>query len=622
MPVMEDMPVEGTYRREWLVMPLFCALSLICTGPILTHIDYWGPQDWDQHLVYNAVPVRTLLEFHQLPLWNPYMCGGLPMLANPQSRCLSPTVLLQLVFGTVVGIKLEIVLFYVIGCMGMYCLSRRYRLEPLPAVLAATVYMFCSMHVLQLTTGMTWALSVQYVPWVLLAYEKSFANLRCAPVSGLLLALIFFSGGHYILPLTVLTLLLVSLLALRSHGLVNTLKVFGVIILFALGIGAVKIIPALELVHRFPRHTHDASGFSLEVFGDMLVRRDQVLETQYDYVQSEEFTRGILLGMDENGMYIGWLSVALFALGLLGRGRRRWQWAVCLMVLVWLSFGARIPISLWNLLHALPVFSFMYATQRFRLMFMLFVALFAGSGLTVLGAWLLRRGLSLRWVKVATVGLVAGVAVDLLWVSCSLFKKMFVIPPSVVMEQVPSRAEPFKQIIRWQPYDRTGLIARETTLYASSSCVYPAFLRNYGTLGAYEYIPVERHATPSEAMAYRGEIYLQDERNRATCRSWSPNRLKVEVDVRQPDYLIVNQNYDPGWKVRGAASGVVEAINGRIGVRVKPGDDIVELYYLPTSFLVGSTITILTVLLWGLVFGFLVKKKSPAVDGGADKGGG
>lgn len=595
-------PVPKARRHEYLLAALLLtAASLALTHPILSNTDYWGPQDWDQHLVYNAVPVHTLLQFQQIPLWNPYVCGGMPMMAYPQSRCLSPTVVLLLLFGTVLGIKLEIVLYFIVGSLGVYSLSRHFRLQPLPALFSALIYMLCSMHALQLATGMTWALSIQYLPWVLLTCQKCFDRAKFLPLTGLLFALIFFAGGHYIAPITGLAVLFLSLLAVRTRGVLPTARNLFLIAVWALGIGAIKLIPAVELVHRFPRPTNEGSGFGLEVFPNMLLGRDQTLPVQHNYSGEEEFIHGMVLGMDENGMYIGWVPLAFFILGLVWYGRRHWNWVVCIAVFVWLSFGTRIPISIWEALRTLPVFSSMYATQRFRIVFLLFVALFAGLGLQGLRERASRAKTLRPFVRFLAVGIVLGVVTDLLLVSLPILRNIFVIPPAVVMEHLIPVDESFRQISRWPSYDSAGPVNREH-IYATASGTYPAFLLNKGTVNAYEYLPVSRNAIASDAHAYRGEVYLQNERGRAAYTRWSPNRLTVEVEVWQPDFLVVNQNYDPGWKVTGAASDAVESVGGLLGVRVIPTDKEVEIYYLPNSFLLGCTVTAATLGLWGLLW--------------------
>ena len=97
--------------REAAVVALVCALASLAFGWQLFGLwDRWGSRDWDQHLFFHEAPRKTIVEYGQIPLWNPYYCGGTILLGNPQSRCLAPTFPLVLAAGTVAGIKLDLLL--------------------------------------------------------------------------------------------------------------------------------------------------------------------------------------------------------------------------------------------------------------------------------------------------------------------------------------------------------------------------------------------------------------------------------------------------------------------------------------------------------------------------------
>ena len=179
-------------RNIWFPLIFSTLIALVFTFSIFRNFSYWGIQDWDAHLFYHAVPRHTLIEYHQFPLWNPYNCGGTVMLANPESSFLSPWFLLILIFGTVKGIKLAIFLHLIIGLLGMYLLARHYKLDALTASLPACVYMLSSMYALNLTVGMTWFLSVVYLPWAFLCYLKGFKKWKFTLLSGLFLVLMYF----------------------------------------------------------------------------------------------------------------------------------------------------------------------------------------------------------------------------------------------------------------------------------------------------------------------------------------------------------------------------------------------------------------------------------------------
>ena len=51
------------YKQETIALLIFFAVSLAFAYPVLQKIGNWGIHDWDQHLMYNAVPKNTILEF-------------------------------------------------------------------------------------------------------------------------------------------------------------------------------------------------------------------------------------------------------------------------------------------------------------------------------------------------------------------------------------------------------------------------------------------------------------------------------------------------------------------------------------------------------------------------------
>ena len=112
-------PGSRSVVAEVGVVLLLCAVALVFAAPVLSHLHNWGILDWDQHFFHHAVPRATILDHGEFPLWNPYNWSGVPLLANPESRVLAPTYSLTLLFGEVVGLKLEIVLSLVAGMLGV-----------------------------------------------------------------------------------------------------------------------------------------------------------------------------------------------------------------------------------------------------------------------------------------------------------------------------------------------------------------------------------------------------------------------------------------------------------------------------------------------------------------------
>ncbi|HLF66373.1 MAG TPA: hypothetical protein VI522_02025, partial [Gammaproteobacteria bacterium] len=292
------------FRSQLFLGLLFGIIALLYTLPIFKDINNWGIQDWDQHLFYHGVPRTTLLEYGQLPLWNPYYVGGTVMLANPQSRVLSPSFLLILLFGPVAGLKVDIWLHLFIGLPGTYLLARHYQLGRAAALVSAFVFNLSSIYALNLTVGMTWFMSVMYLPWAFLFYLKALQNWRYAPVSGLFLVLMFFGGGAYPLSITLLFLGVYALLLafLRIYPIRQLALVLTIIVLVTLCLGAIKFLPAIEFQRQHPRTVYDYSGYSLNGLRYALLNRRQTLDAIANLpIEQRGFMDGVTGGMDENG---------------------------------------------------------------------------------------------------------------------------------------------------------------------------------------------------------------------------------------------------------------------------------------------------------------------------------
>ena len=561
----------------WILVGIFTVIAFFFTIYLFFLFSYWGILDWDQHLFYHAVPRKTLLEHHQFPLWNPYYCGGTVMLANPQSRFLSPTFLLILLLGEVKGIKLEIWLHLVIGMMGMYLLGRHYGLDKLSAWMPSFVYMLSSMYPLNLSVGMTWFLSVAYLPWAFLCYLKGFESLNFSLLSGLFLVLMYFSGGAYPLAITLLFLAFYSLTVVRKHGVVRVVRNLSSTLIFAFLLGAVKLLPSIAFLHEHPRRINDYSGFSLNLLLHSLLSRDQSISAMKRFEQKEGFLDGMSYGMDENGMYIGLIPLLLFLLGLFLH-RRHWRLLLCFLLFLWLSFGDRVPLSLWKLAHAMPIYDSMRVAQRFRIVFMLIMAIFSGFGLLSLRSYVLRRFTRPIMADLTGFVILGVILVDLMLVNSPIFKEAFPILPLET-----KREENFYQISRFSDY-------------GSGSGMYPAFLSNIGVVEGYESANVPRNAIPKGSPSYKGEVFLHGTEGKVFIRSWSPNKVLVEVDISKEGYLVLNQNFYTGWRAKAEQKRKVVSLEGLIGVKVLPQDKVIELRYLPVSFIFGLILSCITAL--------------------------
>ena len=597
-----------SHQRKIYLTLFFAAVAFLYTLPIFRNLNHWGIQDWDLHLFYNGVPRVTLLEYGQFPLWNPYFLGGTAMLAHPESQFLTPSFLLVLLFGEVVGLKLALWLHLVIGLGGGYALGRYYKMERLPAMMTAFVFTLNSMFALAFTVGMTWFMPVAYLPWAFLFYLKGFSDWRYGLVSGFFLTLMFFSGAAYPLPITLLFFGLYGLILVvfKEYTFLKLTRLLVIIVIFTLCLGAIKFFPSIEFQRTYPRTLYDYSGYSLNSLRYSLFSRDQTLAAIENLpVEQPGFLNGVTAGMDENGIYIGLIPFALFIIGIGLHDKRRLVLFLCFLILLWIGLGSRPRAELWSLLHLVPFYKAMRIAQRFRIVFMLCLAILAGFGLQTMKQYLLQVMPQPRWAWLSTLAVLLLVLTDLVAVSWPVFNDAFSIPPLTV-----EKNDTFYQIADLPAYDKNGWVTSEAAtrddpfeeynrfhMFSSYGSVYPAFLANLGTINVVTSAAVPREAIPTSAENYQGEVYLKDTTGALRISRWSPNAITMHLEVEQPGFVVVNQNYYSGWRVVGGQARQVEPVEKYLGVKVFPEDKEIQLYYRPTSFVLGLAVSLTTVAL-------------------------
>ncbi|MBF0280620.1 MAG: hypothetical protein HQM13_22690 [SAR324 cluster bacterium] len=586
--------------RESFVVLLGCVvITAAFTSPIFVKPDNLGIQDWDEHFFYHAVPRQSILEYQQFPLWNPYYCGGSVMLANPQSRILSPFFFLILIFGTVVGLKAEIFLHFVIGMVGCYVLARTLNLDRLSAWALPLIYMLSSMFSLPLTVGMTWFLSVAYVPWAIFCYLKSFSRPWFLVLSSICLVIIFFEGGAYTLTITLLFYGAFAILNFKNFGITRSVIITASIGLLFLAIGAVKIFPAYDFLQTHPRHLIDYSGYSMDSLWKSLFDRNQTVLALTTYAEEQNlfkkgFWSGMNYGMDETGAYVSWIGGALFLIGIGVYGLRQWRWTFIFLFFLWLSIGNRAIPSLWEILHQFPVFDTMRVAQRFRIIFVLCFALFAGLGLQALKSLVSQKCRNKFWGNSFALLLLILLLSDLLLVNRETFKDAFPFS-GVNINRADNRSD-FIQISKFPKYDINGFLKPNTAhLRSSYSTLYPAFQKNIGVVD-YECFgnpDIPKNAIPFDRVGYKGEVYLEETEGKALVSEWTPNRLIIKISASNPGFLVINQNYYPGWHTTDRHQ--VESREGLMAVQISPDDETLELYYRPLSFVIGTAVTFSTI---------------------------
>lgn len=558
---------------------IFLFITIIYIVPIFIHVNTIGILDWDLWLFYNEAARESILEFYQAPLWNPYYCGGNILLAHPESQVFSPTFLFILIFGSVLGMKIAIFLHFFFGLFAMYLLARHLKCTHLASYAGAFVYMLSAIFFLRMGIGQFSYLAMSYYPLAFLFFLKGLKSWRYGVVSSFFLALAFFSGAVYELAFFMLFLLVYALgVAFVERKFSHIFLIF-IIFSFAFFFASVKLIPLLDFLQensRMARFSVDEST-SYQDFYDNIFKSTFLSKYYHGQPATPDDPRWW-----EGVMGVGWIGVFLVVIGYLACFRREKVLFLTSIFFIVTSLGGNFPINFWKLLHFLPPFESFYVIGRMNILLLFSFAIFTSIGFTTL---------QLKFEKYFQKSFFALVLLIILF--SSLFSMNSNILNDALAVEIPSlvKNEVFKQTINGSRY-----------LGFSSSNHYLAIQENKGDLTCFEEIRPANSvsALPQESPQYKGEAYLEKP-GFAKIISFSPNKIIVEVDTFMDNLLILNQNYEKGWKV---VSGEVEFYNGLLATKISPENKIVIFYYFPLIYLLGVLLT-----LSGIVFSYFFWKR-------------
>lgn len=536
---------------------------------------------------------RSWAQYGQLPVWNPWFCGGIPALGNLQESSVSPSVLLQVVLGLMPGSVLAMVLWFAGGMEGAWRYARRWGATRTSAIGAAVAFALSGRFATMFLDGQPAFVGFQMTPWVLLGFEAGMATLWAAVGGGIAMALVFLEGGAVATPLLgVLLLWLVPLHTLgrllpwpawqrggslvwswrwrTAHRPLLSLLVIGLV---AVGLSAVRLGAVIESLVRWPREWHGTSRYDAGQVWQMLTTAS--LDGGYD------------------GPGTAYVGAAVFAVGvwaLLRRPTRGWPLALMLALAVGLAMGEQGPWAPWSLTIRLPVLHNLRCS--FRTLF--FAALWAATLAAVaVGSvqqdiaralrWLTLRGTAAKsaaaWRTVVP-WLVAGGIAALSVLALTHQPSVFNRDRSRLggFEAAPRMAiQPFRQSLgnRWE------------------AAVWPSV--GLGSMACFEEQPFATSA------ALRGDLPAEEylvEASAGTVQrlKWTPHRITLAVDLRRPATLRINQNFHRAWR---ASRGSVIDDQGLLAVRLPAGRYPLDVTHRDPLVWGGVLVSVATALLLG-----------------------
>ena len=386
--------------------------ALLMGAPFLWggRVLYWGTPLL-QFAPWRQFAVETLRAGH-LPLWNPLVGNGAPLIANYQSALFYPPNWLMLIIPPEMAQGWLMVAHWAWAGAGMVMLARTLGLKPLGQVVAGLVF-GVSQCVVARSGFLSINATVAWMPWVIWAGEhvvnskSQIPNSKAHLRNGLWLALCValpLLAGHAQTAWYTLLLLAAWFLwrVLTSSPFRLSLRV-AAFLLLALGLAAVQLLPTAELLRQSPRAASAEYEFvmtySLSPWRLLTFFAPDILGNP---------AHGVFYGYGnywEDALYIGLLPI-LLALGVILR--RQFSNSLILflslvsLATLLLALGRNTPLFPFLYRHV-PTFNLFQAPARWLMVTAFALALLAGLGVD---AWQKPRGRAVYWTNLGTAGAV------------------------------------------------------------------------------------------------------------------------------------------------------------------------------------------------------------------------
>ncbi len=366
-----------------LLLPLLYFYPAMLGKVVLTGGDGWT----------YSLPMRVLLgqmiAHGTIPLWNPYIFAGMPLLASVQPGVLYPLNWLFALLPPGVAMNAVMILSFHLALSGAYLYARRISVGRVGALVTAVIFTFGGFLTAHIEDTNLIAAAV-WLPWVLLAIENLYQRVlwRWVALGALFIMLHVFAG----LPQMTLYLALVSgayvLFSLIAREERERRWRFAVAVLVMVVCGAllsaIQFLPMFELQQQGERAQIGYDYFALYAlpphrlfalifpyfFGG--TARPPYKFQGWDYWWIGKWQCA----------YAGMLGLLFSFVAVLGPQRRRlvWFWVMVAVASLLLAFGAYLPFEINRLLYRVPVYNLFRGSYRNLYEFIFAVAVLAGLG--------------------------------------------------------------------------------------------------------------------------------------------------------------------------------------------------------------------------------------------------
>ena len=353
-----------------------------------------------------AVPMKyyTVERFAagELPMWIPYVSGGMPFLADPSNQVLYPLNVVFLLCDSIErALSVWIVLHSLTGMLTFAALCRVLGISRWIAAWSGVTYGL-SGYILSIGDNVNFLPAIAWVPLAIASFQLGLGKkqYRHSAIAALCLSAVVLAGDAQDAVLLAAILLLLTVMAMCSRTDRHNWRSFKayfpalhllLTLTLALLVTAVQVLPTLELipvsVRGSPLDYEQVSIWSFPVARVLELFQPYIFGSHYptfDFLVPDFYP--VKSGPWASSVYLGTIPVILAILGAAMFNKKTTPWLLVFTAALLLSFGANAPFYQW-LANCISFF----ATQRYPEKFIFWVTL-SGCVLASFGAQALLDG--------------------------------------------------------------------------------------------------------------------------------------------------------------------------------------------------------------------------------------
>lgn len=538
-----------------------------------------GRNDWDLHFFYLESLRKPVADFFQIPFWNPYYTGGMPVLENPQIKFFSPSFILSIFFGSIAALKISVILYYLAGAFGaVYFFKNTLRMNFSGALFSSILFLFCGWHLQHVYPGHGNFFSTPVIVWTaafLVQYLKKKRVLHLFLFSSSVSLLL--SEGNIHIFLYIYLIISLSFIYCLFEDRQAAYRIC-IAALTGLFFSSYRLIPEMEFLFRNGVFYHPADKNFLVPSDLWKIFTASSQHPEFSlHFQNQEYRWW------EYGNYIGTLPFLIFIPLSLFLKRKDIPLIFLSVFTALYSLGNFHFLSPANIIGHLPGFSNMRCHSRWTLFTVFFFSILLGILITRMQIWTfgkIRNGWKgkIRHLPyLAALFFCAILYNDLNRKNAKNISGIFNIPFSEMNVQ----KKEFHTV-------------RNMKSYGANSSMLPSILSGVSVKEGYETLNRSTNQKTVDDTDYRGEYYLGGNGD-AKLVSRTPSRLYFSASLSEKNTLYLNMNYSRHWKTDGDLK--ISDDQGLLKIELPAGVYQFELYYSNVYFWIGFWISLVSMLL-------------------------